>query len=52
MNKKEILKQLIDIKELMISDIFYVDVDECYLYDNDEMFTALNKGFECLENIN
>ena len=56
MNKKEILKQLIDIKELMISDVFYVDVDDYYvdgyyLYDNDEMHIALNKAIEIIKNI-
>ena len=30
MNKKEILKQLEDIKSLMLCDVFYVDVDDCF----------------------
>jgi len=55
MNKKEILKQLEDIKSLMLCDVFYVDVDDYYeddyyLYDNDEMYEGISKAIEIIKN--
>tara|TARA_R100000655_G_C2881500_1_gene175367 strand:- start:350 stop:526 length:177 start_codon:yes stop_codon:yes gene_type:complete len=55
MNKKEILKQLNDIKSLMICDVFYVDIDDYYenyyyLYDNDDMYDGLCEAIEIIEN--
>ena len=54
MNKKEILKQLKDIQSLMLSDIFYVDIDDYYeddyyLYDNDDMYEGICKAIQIIE---
>ena len=52
MNKKEILKQLKNIKRLMESDIFYLDIDNIdlqYNYDNDNMFDGISKAIELIK---
>ncbi len=52
MNKKELLKQLKDIKRLMESDIFYLDIDNKdlqYNYSNNKMFEGISKSIQILE---
>ena len=52
MNKKQLLKQLKDIKRLMESDIFYLDIDNKdlqYNYSNNKMFEAISKSIQILE---
>ena len=56
MNKKEILKQLEDIKSLMLCDVFYVDVDDYYeddyyVYDNDNMYEGITKAIKLIKEI-
>ena len=54
MNKKEILKQLNDIKRLMESDIFYLDIDNIdlqYNYNNNNMFNGITKAIKLIKEI-
>ena len=49
MNKKDILKQLEDIKELMQSQIF--STEDSIKFNHNNMFNALNKTIELIKEI-
>ena len=47
MNKKELLKQLKDIQELLMSEIFYIDDKD---YNSILMEIAIDKSIEIIKN--
>ncbi len=52
MNKKEILKQLENIKDLMDCNVFHVDeeLDKDNLLSNDKMYKGITKAIKLIKN--